>query len=80
MLILWHKKTDKRSNHGTCRFLGDMVISCFLKKYNSIALSTTRLHMWPSKVFNPKYPLFLALPHHEVLMKLMFAKMLQNEH
>ncbi|GMI80360.1 cysteine-rich RLK (RECEPTOR-like protein kinase) 8 [Hibiscus trionum] len=34
-------KIDRKSNSGTCQFLGSMLISWFSKKQNSVALSTT---------------------------------------
>ncbi|KAL4291224.1 hypothetical protein GQ457_14G005130 [Hibiscus cannabinus] len=34
-------KIDRKSTSGTCQFLGNMLISWFLKKQNSVALSTT---------------------------------------
>ncbi|GAV63500.1 hypothetical protein CFOL_v3_07018, partial [Cephalotus follicularis] len=34
-------KVDKKSTSGTCQFLGNMLISWFSKKQNSVALSTT---------------------------------------
>ncbi|GAV66630.1 hypothetical protein CFOL_v3_10140 [Cephalotus follicularis] len=34
-------KVDRKSTSGTCQFLGNMLISWFSKKQNSVALSTT---------------------------------------
>ncbi|KAL4369118.1 hypothetical protein GQ457_05G017600 [Hibiscus cannabinus] len=34
-------KIDRKRTSGTCQFLGNMLISLFLKKQNSVALSTT---------------------------------------
>ena len=34
-------KTDRKSTSGTCHFLGNSLVSCFSKKQNSVALSTT---------------------------------------
>ncbi|KAL4387151.1 hypothetical protein GQ457_09G019110 [Hibiscus cannabinus] len=36
-------KIDKKSTYGTCQFLGNMHISWFSKKQNSVALSTTEV-------------------------------------